>query len=63
MKYLTVYGLRIRHDDSHPWSEADYFLSRKERDDCEKVNRCLGGIRTHSFKEQKTEEEVRRMGL
>lgn len=52
----TVYCLRIRLDESRPWGETGYYRTRKERDNCERVNRCLGGIRTHSFQEKVTPE-------
>lgn len=54
----TVYCLRIRYSDSDPWSEPDYYRTRKERNDTERINRCLGGIRTHSYEEKKTKEEI-----
>jgi hypothetical protein len=54
----TVYVLRIRPDDSAPWGEPCYYRTRKERDDVARINRCLGGIRTHSYEEKKTPEEV-----
>jgi hypothetical protein len=54
----TVYVLRIRPDDHSPWGAPEYYRTRKERDDTERLNRCLGGIRTHSYEEKKTLEEV-----
>lgn len=54
----TVYALRVRPDDNSPWSEPGYYRTRKERDQTERMNRCLGGIRTHSYEEKKTPEEI-----
>lgn len=54
----TVYCLRIRPNDQSEWSEPTYYEKRKFRDLDEKFNRCLGGIRTHSYEEQKTAEEA-----
>jgi hypothetical protein len=57
----TVYALRVRADDSEPWSEPEYYRTRTEHDETERVNRCLGGIRTHSYQERKTLEEVEQL--
>lgn len=57
----TVYVLRIREIDNEPWSEPEYYRTRKERNETERINRCLGGIRTHSYEEKKTEEEIERL--
>lgn len=54
----TVYMLCIRFDDSQPWSEWSYYRSRKERDHDERMNRIIGGARTHTGEEKKTEEEI-----
>lgn len=54
----TVYVLRVRADESQPWSEPEYYRTRKERNEVERMNRCLGGIRTHSYEEKKTPEEI-----
>lgn len=54
----TVYVLRIRQCDDEPWGEPEYYRTRRERDETERLNRCLGGIRTHSYEEKKTSEEV-----
>lgn len=54
----TVYALRIRMDDKDPWSEPDYFRTRKQRDRAASTNRIIGGIRTHSYEEKKTPEEL-----
>lgn len=57
----TVYVFRIRADESEPWGEPEYYRTRKERNDMERMNRCLGGIRTHSYEEKKTAEEVEQL--
>ena len=54
----TIYVLKVRQDDSSPWSEPTYYRTKKERDDTERLNRILGGIRTHSYNEKKTPEEL-----
>lgn len=54
----TVYVLRIREDKSQPWGEPNYYRTRKERDDTERINRCLGGIRTHAYEEKKPLQEI-----
>lgn len=54
----TVYVLRTRLNDNLPWSEPEYYRKRKERDEAERVNRVLGGIRTHSYEEKRTPEEI-----
>jgi hypothetical protein len=59
----TVYCLKIRSDDKEPWGETEYYRTRKERDNTERLNRCLGGIRTHSFEEKKTPEEIENLEL
>lgn len=57
-KLKTVYVLRIRLDESQPWSKPEYYRSRKVRDETERINRIIGGIRTHSYEEKKTADEV-----
>lgn len=57
-KLKTVYCLKVRNDESEPWSEPGYYRRRKERDESAMFNRCLGGIRTHSYEEKKTEDEI-----
>lgn len=54
----TVYVLRVRLSDSEPWGEATYYRRRRDRDQDERVNRVMGGIRTHSYEEKKTPEEI-----
>lgn len=53
-----IYALRIRPDDNSEWSEPEYYRTRKERDRTASVNRIIGGIRTHSYEEKKTPDEV-----
>lgn len=53
-----VYCLRVRMDDSAPWSDPEYYRTRRERDRVAATNRILGGIRTHSFEERKTPAEL-----
>lgn len=57
----TVYVLRIRHDESELWGEPVYYQRRKDRDDDERLNRCLGGIRTWPYEEKKTAKEIERL--
>lgn len=45
------YFLRVRHNDDEPWSEPEEFDTRKERDDCAKFNRIIGGIQVWSIDE------------
>lgn len=58
VKLKTVYVLRTRPSDSCVWSEPEYYRTRKERDQIGSMNRVLGGIRTHSYEEKKTPEEI-----
>lgn len=55
-KLKTVYVLRVRRNDSEPWSQPSYYRSRKERDADARMNRIIGGIRTHSYEEKMTLE-------
>jgi hypothetical protein len=57
----TVYILRIRPDDDSSWGEPEYYRTRRERDKTEGMNRVLGGIRTHSYEEKKTPEEIEQL--
>lgn len=59
---VTQYVLRIRFDDSEPWGEPTFFETRKERDQAERVNRVLGGIRTWSYEEKVPSTEGKRAG-
>jgi hypothetical protein len=54
----TVYVLRIRVSDDRTWSEPDYYRRRKDRDFDEMMNRIWGSMRTWSYEERKTEEEI-----
>lgn len=58
IKKKTVYCLRTRLVDSDPWSETAYFMRKKDRDNTAATNRIIGGIRTHSFEERKTDKEI-----
>lgn len=58
MPNKTLYCLRTRENEKERWSPTDYYYSRKERDADEKTARCLFGIRTMSFTEKKTQEEI-----
>ena len=51
--------LRIRLDDNSPWSPAKAYDRKRERDDDERVSRCLLGIRTHSWTETREGERER----
>jgi hypothetical protein len=57
----TVYVLRVRSDESEPWGEPEYYRTRKERNQTAAMNRILGGIRTHSYEEKRTLEEVEQL--
>lgn len=54
----AVYALRIRGDESQAWGSAEYYRTRKARDFDERMNRIIGGLRTHSFTEKKTAAEI-----
>lgn len=43
--------------DSEPWGDVGHYRTRKERNRDEIMNRCLGGIRTHSFEEKVAPEK------
>lgn len=57
----TVYVLRVRSNDDEPWGPSEYYQRRKDRDEAASTNRILGGIRTHSYKEKKTPEEIEQL--
>lgn len=57
-KLKTVYCLRVRQGDDEAWGEPGYYLTRRERDKTAAMNRAFGGIRTHSYEEKKTAEEI-----
>jgi hypothetical protein len=48
--------LRIRMNDSEPWGKPMPFRSKRERDKEAAFLRCIGGFRTHSWTETKSEE-------
>lgn len=50
--------MRVRFDDNDKWSETQYFKTKGRRDKVGAINRIIGGIRTHSFEETKTEAEI-----
>ncbi len=54
----TVYCLRTRLDDDRPWSDTKYFLTKRDRDVNSATCRILLGVRTHSFEEKRTPEEI-----
>ena len=56
-----VFVLRTRLDDASDWSQPEYYRTRRERDRDAAISRTLGGIRTHSYEEKKTAEEVERL--
>lgn len=58
MTKKKIYGLRTRNTDKDKWSEAQYFQSEKARNEAAAFNRIIGGIRTHSFDEKVTQEEL-----
>lgn len=57
-KQKTVYGLRIRLTDADPWGETGWYRTAKKRNDTASMNRIIGGLRTWSFDERKTIEEI-----
>ena len=57
----TVYVLRVRLSDEESWGEPEYYRTREERDKTERFNRVLGGVRTHSYEEKKTPEEIEQL--
>lgn len=53
-----VYCMRVKLSESDEWSDVEYFRTRKERDTSGSMNRILGGVRTYSFEEMKSKEEI-----
>lgn len=49
VRWKTVYCLRVRADDSCPWSDEEVYSTRKARDAEAAFARILGGCRTHSY--------------
>lgn len=58
MNVKTVYVLRVRMSDEESWGEPGYYRTRRARDKDAAMNRAFGGIRTHSYEEKKTPEEI-----
>ena len=58
MKKKTVYGLKLRLNDNEGWCCPSWFKTKKQRDTAASFNRIIGGIRTYSFDEKKTLEEI-----
>lgn len=58
MKKKTIYVLRIRNSDDDEWGDPAYFLTKKARDRSAMINRILGYVRTYSYEEKKTLEEI-----
>ena len=54
-----AYMLRVRFSDDQPWGPPTPYISKKERDSGERYARCLGGFRTHTWRETKAEEQAR----
>jgi len=54
----TLYGLKIRMNDNDQWFETSWFKNKRERDKLASFNRIIGGIRTHSFEEKKTLQQI-----
>ena len=54
----TVYVLRCRFTDQDAWLDPVYYRKRKERDNDASASRIIGGFRTHSYEEKKTQEEI-----
>lgn len=58
LKTKRVFVIRTRLSDNDEWSPPQYFKTAKQRDKVGSLNRIIGGIRTHSFEERKTVEEI-----
>jgi hypothetical protein len=57
-KKKIFYGLKTRLTDEDKWSEPIFFKTARERNGVAAVNRIIGGIRTYSFEEMKTLDEI-----
>lgn len=57
-KTKTIYALRVRNSDSDEWSNPQWYKTKKQRDKVGSLNRIVGGIRTHSYQERKTLDEI-----
>lgn len=55
----TVYCLRIRPDDKSDWGEPQYYRLKSKRDTDAAFVRIIGGMRTFSYQEKKTDEEAK----
>lgn len=58
MRKKKVYVLRTRLADNDSWSEPMYYETKKRRDKDGAMNRIIGGIRTWSYDEKKTLDEI-----
>jgi len=58
MKKKTIYGVKIRIDDTKHWGPTEWFASKKKRDESASFSRIMGGFRTYSFEEKKTIDEI-----
>jgi hypothetical protein len=56
-KLKTIHCLKTRMSDSENWGPTEYFETKRDRDEAERMCRILGGIRTHSFSEKVTPDE------
>ena len=54
----TIYAVRMRDNDEAEWGEPDYYPTRKARDTTERYCRIIGGIRTHSYEERVSQDEL-----
>ena len=57
-KTKTIYALRIRDNDASDWGEPDYYPTKKARDTAEQYCRIIGGIRTYSYEERVSQDEL-----
>jgi hypothetical protein len=56
----TVFALRVRFDDTCQWSDPTYYRTRKQRDN--EATHCRHcGMRTHSYDDMKTKEELEKL--
>lgn len=52
------YGLRLRMADNRPWGPWNWYSSKRDRDDDERRNRILAGMRTHTTEEMRPPEDT-----
>ncbi len=57
----TIYGLKVRRNDSDDWSPATFYRSRKERDSDGAHCRIIAGFRTWSFDEKHSVVDAERL--